>query len=75
MIRASTVVVDFEPTLIMVTPSYFLAILDEMERQGVDPKQTSLRVGIFGAEPWTDELLAEVELALAGRDGTTKGAA
>ena len=52
---------DFEPRVIMVTPSYFLAILDEMEAQGVDPRSTSLEIGIFGAEPWTDEMRAEVE--------------
>ena len=45
----------------MVTPSYFLAILDEMEAQGVDPRSTSLEIGIFGAEPWTDEMRHEVE--------------
>jgi len=44
-----------------VTPSYMLAIVDEMRRQGVDPRQSSLEIGIFGAEPWTDELRAEVE--------------
>src|SRR3712207_8200743 len=47
---------DFEPDVIMVTPSYMLAIIDEMHRQGVDPRQTSLQVGIFGAEPWTEDL-------------------
>ena len=52
---------DFEPRVIMVTPSYFLAILDEMERQDVDPAGTSLEVGIFGAEPWTEAMRAEVE--------------
>jgi phenylacetate-CoA ligase len=52
---------DFEPRVIMVTPSYFLSILDEMERQGLDPKQSSLRVGIFGAEPWTESMRREVE--------------
>jgi len=52
---------DFEPRVIMVTPSYFLSILDEMEAQGVDPHSTSLEIGIFGAEPWTDEMRAEVE--------------
>ncbi len=52
---------DFEPRVIMVTPSYFLSVLDEMERQGVDPAVTSLRVGIFGAEPWTEALRTEVE--------------
>ncbi len=52
---------DFEPRVIMVTPSYFLSVLDEMERQGLDPKETSLRVGIFGAEPWTEAMRREVE--------------
>jgi phenylacetate-CoA ligase len=52
---------DFEPRVIMVTPSYFLAILDEMEAQGVDPKDTSLEIGIFGAEPWTQQMREEVE--------------
>jgi phenylacetate-CoA ligase len=59
--RQVQLIVDFEPRVIMVTPSYFLAILDEMEAQGVDPLATSLRVGIFGAEPWTDEMRHEVE--------------
>jgi phenylacetate-CoA ligase len=52
---------DFEPRIIMVTPSYFLAIVDEMERQGVDPASTSLQVGIFGAEPWTNQMRREIE--------------
>jgi phenylacetate-CoA ligase len=52
---------DFRPDLIMVTPSYMLNIIDEMERQGVDPRSTSLRVGIFGAEPWTNEMRRTVE--------------
>jgi len=52
---------DFEPEIIMVTPSYLLAIVDEMERQGVDPRGTSLQIGIFGAEPWTQELRREIE--------------
>jgi phenylacetate-CoA ligase len=52
---------DFRPRVIMVTPSYFLAILDEMERQGIDPHRSSLEVGIFGAEPWTDEMRRAVE--------------
>ena len=52
---------DFEPEIIMVTPSYMLALLEEMERQGIDPHRTSLQVGIFGAEPWTDDLRREVE--------------
>src|SRR6202042_3650556 len=60
---------DFEPAIIMVTPSYMLAILDEMERQGLDPARCSLRYGIFGAEPWTNEMRAEIE-ARAGIDAT-----
>lgn len=52
---------DFSPDLIMVTPSYFLNILDEMERQGVDPRELPLRTGIFGAEPWTDEMRKNIE--------------
>ena len=59
--RQVQLIVDFGPRIIMVTPSYFLAILDEMETQGVDPRSTSLEIGIFGAEPWTDEMRAEVE--------------
>ncbi|MFI7602057.1 phenylacetate--CoA ligase PaaK [Actinoplanes sp. NPDC049681] len=52
---------DFKPDIIMVTPSYMLAIVDEMRRQGVDPRGTSLAVGIFGAEPWTQDLRTEIE--------------
>ena len=52
---------DFKPEIIMVTPSYMLAIADEMEKQGVDPKKTSLRIGIFGAEPWTNEMRKQIE--------------
>ena len=59
--RQVQLVVDFGPRVIMVTPSYFLAILDEMDRQGIDPRSTSLEVGIFGAEPWTDEMRRAVE--------------
>jgi phenylacetate-CoA ligase len=55
---------DFEPDVIMVTPSYMLAIADEMERQGIDPRRTSLKVGIFGAEPWTNDMRAEMERRL-----------
>ncbi|ANZ41536.1 phenylacetate--CoA ligase [Lentzea guizhouensis] len=55
---------DFEPDIIMVTPSYMLSIIDEMERQGIDPRSTSLKVGIFGAEPWTNDMRAEVERRL-----------
>ena len=59
--RQVQLIVDFGPRVIMVTPSYFLAILDEMDRQGVDPRSTALEVGIFGAEPWTDEMRRAVE--------------
>jgi phenylacetate-CoA ligase len=52
---------DFQPRVIMVTPSYFLSVLDEMEQSGVDPAATSLEVGIFGAEPWTDAMRHEIE--------------
>ena len=52
---------DFEPDIIMVTPSYMLSILDELEAQGVDPRSTSLKVGIFGAEPWTNDMRREME--------------
>jgi phenylacetate-CoA ligase len=59
--RQVQLIVDFEPRVVMATPSYFLAILDEMERQGVDPRSTSVRVGIFGAEPWTVEMRRTIE--------------
>jgi phenylacetate-CoA ligase len=52
---------DFEPDIIMVTPSYMLAILDEFRRQGLDPRKSSLRIGIFGAEPWTNAMREEIE--------------
>ena len=55
---------DFQPEVIMVTPTYMLAIVDEMRRQGIDPAGTSLRVGIFGAEPWTNDMRREIEQAL-----------
>ncbi len=54
-------IADFEPRVIMVTPSYMLALLDEMERQGLDPRASSLKIGIFGAEPWTEEMRARLE--------------
>ena len=54
---------DFAPDIIMVTPSYMLAILDEFRRQGVDPCSTNLKVGIFGAEPWGEGMRAEIENA------------
>ncbi len=59
--RQVQLIQDFAPHVIMVTPSYMLAIADEFERQGHDPKACSLRVGIFGAEPWTNEMRREIE--------------
>jgi phenylacetate-CoA ligase len=59
--RQVQLIQDFEPRIIMVTPSYFLAIVDELERVGVDPAKTSLEIGIFGAEPWTNEMRREIE--------------
>ena len=54
-------ITDFRPTIIMVTPSYMLAIADEFDRQGLNPMESSLRLGIFGAEPWTNEMRREIE--------------
>jgi phenylacetate-CoA ligase len=59
--RQVQLITDFAPRVIMVTPSYFLSVLDEMERVGIDPRKTSLEVGIFGAEPWTQAMRAEIE--------------
>ena len=59
--RQVQLITDFEPRIVMVTPSYFLAILDVMTERGIDPKDTALRIGIFGAEPWTEQMRAEVE--------------
>lgn len=56
---------DLRPEVIMVTPSYMLALLDEFRRQGIDPRTTSLRLGIFGAEPWTEAMRREIEQAFA----------
>lgn len=62
--RQVQLIVDFKPDIIMVTPSYMLAIAEEMERQHVDPRQTSLRIGIFGAEPWTPAMRQAIEAKL-----------
>ena len=59
--RQVQLIVDFKPDIIVVTPSYMLAIADEFERQGFKPHDCSLRMGIFGAEPWTDSMRAEIE--------------
>jgi len=59
--RQVQLILDFRPEIIMVTPSYMLTTVDEMQRQGIDPASTSLQVGILGAEPWTDDMRAEIE--------------
>jgi phenylacetate-CoA ligase len=61
--RQVTLIHDFKPRIIMVTPSYMLSILDEFHRQGLDPRESSLQVGIFGAEPWTNAMRQEIEQA------------
>lgn len=61
--RQVTLMADFKPRVIMVTPSYMLSILDEFRRQGLDPRESSLAVGIFGAEPWTNAMRQEIEQA------------
>src|SRR5450631_4401963 len=62
--RQVQLIVDFKPDIIMVTPSYMLAIAEEMERQRVDPRQSSLKIGIFGAEPWTPAMRRTIEAKL-----------
>ena len=59
--RQVTLINDFTPTTIMVTPSYMLNILEQFNKQGIDPSTTSLQVGIFGAEPWTDSMRDEIQ--------------
>jgi phenylacetate-CoA ligase len=59
--RQVQLISDFKPDIITVTPSYMLAILDEFKRQRLDPRQSSLKIGIFGAEPWTNAMRAEIE--------------
>jgi phenylacetate-CoA ligase len=60
--RQVQLITDFEPRIIMVTPSYMLTVIDEFEKQGLDPKASSLRIGIFGAEPWTEQMRQEMEV-------------
>src|SRR5256885_10521035 len=60
---------DFRPDIIMVTPSYMQVIVEEMQRQGLDPRESSLRIGIFGAEPWTEAMRREIE----GKAGLAPG--
>ncbi len=61
--RQVTLINDFRPDGIAVTPSYMLAILDEFRNQGLEPRESSLKVGVFGAEPWTNAMRAEIEEA------------
>ncbi|RMF13952.1 MAG: phenylacetate--CoA ligase [Alphaproteobacteria bacterium] len=63
--RQVELITDFRPDIIMVTPSYLLALADEFVRQGLDPRSSSLKVGILGAEPWTEEMRREIEETLA----------
>ena len=58
---------DFSPTVLMATPSYALAIADEFERQGLDPRDATLRLGLFGAEPWTEGMRGEIEARFGDR--------
>ena len=59
--RQVQLITDFQPEIIMVTPSYMLTVIDEFEKQGLDPAASSLQVGIFGAEPWTEQMRLEIE--------------
>jgi phenylacetate-CoA ligase len=62
--RQIDLILDFEPDIIMVTPSYMLSLVDEFRRRGIDPAGTSLKIGIFGAEPWTEAMRREIESAV-----------
>ncbi|WP_198602193.1 phenylacetate--CoA ligase PaaK [Rhodococcus opacus] len=59
--RQVKIIDDFRPDVIMATPSYMLTLIDEFERQGIDPRASSLKVGIFGAEPWSEAMRHEIE--------------
>jgi phenylacetate-CoA ligase len=63
--RQVQLITDFRPDIITVTPSYMLAILDEFRRQGLEPREASLKIGIFGAEPWTNAMRCEIETGFA----------
>ncbi|HTC07500.1 MAG TPA: phenylacetate--CoA ligase PaaK [Acetobacteraceae bacterium] len=63
--RQVQLIIDFRPDIITVTPSYMLAILDEFRRQGLEPREVSLKIGIFGAEPWTNAMRREIEVGFA----------
>ncbi|MDK3256921.1 phenylacetate--CoA ligase PaaK [Blastococcus capsensis] len=62
--RQVQLITDFAPRIIMVTPSYLLTVLDEFEQQGLDPRASSLEIGILGAEPWTEQMRREIEQRL-----------
>ncbi|WP_324276794.1 phenylacetate--CoA ligase PaaK [Blastococcus brunescens] len=62
--RQVQLITDFRPRVIMVTPSYMLTVIDEFESQGIDPRSSSLEIGVFGAEPWTEQLRQELEQRL-----------
>jgi len=59
--RQVQLITDFRPRIVMVTPSYMLTVIDEFEAQGIDPRTSSLEIGIFGAEPWTEQMRREME--------------
>jgi len=61
--RQVELILDFEPDIIMVTPSYMLCLLDEFRARGIDPRSSNLKIGIFGAEPWTEAMRREIEEA------------
>lgn len=61
--RQVRLIEDFKPEIIMVTPSYMLSILDEYRKEGLDPRKSSIKIGIFGAEPWTNSMREEIEQA------------
>ena len=65
--RQVQLIMDFKPRIIMVTPSYMQVVIEEMVRQGIDPRSTGLQIGIFGAEPWTEAMRADIE-RMAGID-------
>ena len=62
--RQVQLIAEFGARVVLMTPSYMLAVADEFERQGVDPRATAMRIGIFGAEPWTESMRAEIERRL-----------
>ena len=63
--RQVRLIADFRPDVISITPSYMLSILDEFHRQGLDPRESSLKIGVFGAEPWTNAMRREIEAGFA----------